>query len=190
MNTMAVESTSDRDARFERDVIPYMRQLYPAALRITSNPCDAEDLVQETMAKAYRSFHQFTPGTNLRAWLYRIMANAGTNIFRKRRRGPPQSLYGDTRDIPQQDTQHALASRSAEAEVMERTTDSEVMQALRALPQGFRAVVYLADAADYRYRDVAEILGIPVGTVTSRLHRGRLMLREALTRPVPPAPAG
>ena len=186
MNTTAVESTSDRDARFERDVIPYMRQLYPAALRITSNPGDAEDLVQETMAKAFRSFHQFTPGTNLRAWLYRIMANAGTNIFRKRRRGPPQSLYGDTRDIPQQ----GPASRSAEAEVLERMTDSEVMQALKALPLGFRAVVYLADAADYRYRDVAEILSIPVGTVTSRLHRGRLMLREALNRPVPPAPAG
>jgi len=190
MNTTAVESTADRDARFERDVIPYMRQLYPAALRITRNPSDAEDLVQETMAKAYRSFHQFTPGTNLRAWLYRIMANAGANIFRKRLREPPQSLHGDTRDIPQQDTQQARASRSAEDEVLERMTDSEVMQALRALPQGFRAVVYLADAEDYRYRDVAEILGIPVGTVTSRLHRGRLMLRKALTRPVPPVPAG
>jgi RNA polymerase sigma-70 factor (ECF subfamily) len=190
MNTTAVESTADRDARFERDVIPYMRQLYPTALRITRNPSDAEDLVQETMAKAYRSFHQFRPGTNLRAWLYRIMANAGATIFRKRGREPPQSLYGDTRDVPQQDTQQAQASPSAEAEALERMTDSEVMQALRTLPQGFRAVVYLADVADYRYRDVAEILGIPVGTVTSRLHRGRLMLRKALTPPAPPHPAG
>lgn len=189
MNT-TVESTADRDARFERDVIPYMRQLYPAALRFTRNPSDAEDLVQETMANAFRSFHQFTPGTNLRAWLYRIMANAGANIFKKRRREPPQSLYGDPRDAPQQDTQEARASPSAEAEVLERITDSEVIQALKALPQGFRAVVFLADVADYRYRDVAEILGIPVGTVTSRLHRGRLMLRKALTRPVAPAPAG
>ncbi len=121
--------------------------------------------------------------------LYRIMAHAGADIFRKRRREPPQSLHGDTRDVPQQDMQHAGASRSAEPEVMERLTDSEVMRALRALPPGFRAAVYLADVEGYRYRDVAEILGIPVGTVMSRLHRGRLKLRKALTRPVASAPA-
>ncbi len=188
MSETAAESAGDRDARFERDVIPYMRQLYPAALRITDNPSDAEDLVQETMANAYRSFHQFTPGTNLRAWLYRIMANAGANIFMKRRREPPQSLHGDARDIPHH-AQQTHASRSAEAEALERMTDSQVMQALKALPPGFRAAVYLADVEGYGYRDVAEILGIPVGTVTSRLHRGRLKLRAALTGLVAPAPA-
>ena len=102
-----------------------MRQLYPAALRITRNPGDAEDLVQETTARAYRSFHQFTPGTSQRAWLYRILANAGANIFRRRRRESPQSLHGDTQDVPHRDAQQAQASWSAEAEALERMTDSE-----------------------------------------------------------------
>jgi RNA polymerase sigma-70 factor, ECF subfamily len=176
----SVETPAEQETRFERDVIPYMRQLYPTALRMTRNPSDAEDLVQETMTKAYRAFHQFTPGTNLRAWLHRIMANAGTSDFRKRQREPQQSLYGDMQDVPAADTPDHQVARSAEAEALERMPDSAVMQALRDLPQEFRTPVYLADVEGYAYHEIAERLGIPLGTVTSRLHRGRLKIRRAL----------
>jgi len=180
MSANSVESASDQDLRFERDVIPYMRQLYPAAVRITGNPSDAEDLVQETIAKAYRSFHQFTPGTNLRAWLYRIMANTGNSAFRKQRREPPLSLYGDVQEVPAQAGPQAEPVKSAEAEALERLPDSDVLQALRELPEGFRAVVYLADIEGYAYKEIAEMLDVPLGTVMSRLHRGRARLRKKL----------
>lgn len=178
--TNSAETAAEREARFERDVIPYMRQLYPTALRITRNPSDAEDLVQETMAKAYRAFHQFEPGTNLRAWLHRIMANTGTSTFRKRQREPQQSLYGDIQDVPAQDGPRSQVARSAEAEALERMPDSGIMRALKELPEEFRTPVYLADVEGYGYNEIAARLGIPLGTVTSRLHRGRMKLRRKL----------
>jgi len=181
MTTPVSESVAEQRARFEREVIPLMRQLYPAALRMTRNPSDAEDLVQETMAKAYRGFHRFEPGTNLRAWLHRIMANAWTSSFRQRKREPPQSLYGDPEEAPAESDGRAQIARSAEAEVLDRMPDSELLSALKELPAGFRAAIYLADVEGYPYAEIAEILEVPIGTVMSRLHRARHKLRQRLT---------
>ena len=167
-------------ARFEADAIPYMRRLYPAALRLTRNHSDAEDLVQETFARAYGAFGQFTPGTNLKAWLYCIMTRTFYSSCRKRCREPMQVLAGDIGDA------HACAvlrmppPRSAEAEALERMADSAVMRALRELPDCYKTVVYLADVEDYRYTDIATMMGTPIGTVMSRIHRGRHLLRAKL----------
>jgi RNA polymerase sigma-70 factor (ECF subfamily) len=169
----------DRHISFEQEVIPYRSQLYPAALRMTRNQADAEDLVQETFTRAYVSFSQFTPGTNMRAWLYRILTNAFINNCRKRRREPQQAPWDDSADLPQAPGAPRMA-RSAEDEALEQLTDSEVMRALRGLPAEFSAAIYLADVEGYAYREVAEILGTPIGTIMSRLHRGRKKLRDAL----------
>ncbi len=185
MSVTMAEPVMEQEAQFERDVIPYMRQLYPAALRMTHNHSDAEDLVQETIAKAYRAFHQFTPGTNLRAWLYRIMANTSNSTYRKQGRQPPQSLYGDLEDVPMQSGPQAQVVKSAEAEALERLPDSEVLQALRELPESFRSVVYMADVEGYPYKEIAGQLEVPIGTVMSRLHRGRQKLRKKLTAYAP-----
>jgi RNA polymerase sigma-70 factor, ECF subfamily len=158
--SQAEHSSEDR-ARFERDVIPQLGQLYPAALRMTRNPTDAEDLVQETSAKAYAAFGQFTPGTNLRAWLNRILTTTFINVYRKRRREPQQALGGDLAE-------------------WQMSADPDLLRALRALPGEFRTAVYLADIEGYPYREIAEIMGTPVGTVMSRLHRGRRKIREQL----------
>jgi RNA polymerase sigma-70 factor, ECF subfamily len=167
-------------ALFEEQVVPYKNQLYPAALRMTRNSADAEDLVQETFARAYAAFGQFTPGTNLRAWLHRILTNVFINSCRKRRREPAQAPWGDIGDLPAQAGPPGRMARSAEDEAMDRLADSEVMRALRSLPETFGAAVYLADVEGYPYREIAEILGTPIGTVMSRLHRGRSRLRAAL----------
>jgi RNA polymerase sigma-70 factor, ECF subfamily len=171
----------DREERFERDVVPFLGQLYPAALRMTRNPSDAEDLVQETLAKAYAGFHQFKPGTNLRAWLHRILANTFINSYRKKRREPIQDLGADFQEDWQTGSDPlAPPARSAEAEALERLADSEILQALRELPDEFRAAIYLADIEGYPYREIAEMMGTPIGTVMSRLHRGRAKLRQRL----------
>jgi RNA polymerase sigma-70 factor (ECF subfamily) len=172
-----VQQATNHHLRFEHEVLPLISQLYPVAFSMTRNRCDAEDLVQETLAKAYSAFGQFTPGTNLRAWLYRIQATTFINICRKRRREPAQCLRGDTEEVQRVAEQLARPARSAEAEVLGQLTDSEIMQALRALPAGFGAAIYLADIEGYPYREIAEILEIPIGTVMSRLHRGRARLR-------------
>jgi len=176
---------SDRRARFEQDVVPFMGQLYPAALRMTKNASDAEDLVQETIAKAYAGFHQFRPGTNLRAWLYRILANTFINTYRKRRREPAAALGTDVGDWPDGADRLAGPARSAEAEALDRLSDSEILGALRDLPEDFRMAIYLADIEGYPYREVAEMMGTPIGTVMSRLHRGRGRLREKLAKYAP-----
>ena len=170
----------DYHTRFEREVLPLMGQLHPAALRMTGNRCDAEDLVQETLARAYAGFHQFTPGTNLRAWLFKILATTFINVCRKRKRQPVMSLRGDfdaeTADVgalPQ-------AARSAEAEALDQQFDGQVLRALQELPESFRVAIYLADIEGYPYKEVAEIMGTPLGTVMSRLHRARAKLREQL----------
>jgi len=177
---------SDRRARFEQDVVPFMGQLYPAALRMTKNASDAEDLVQETIAKAYAGFHQFRPGTNLRAWLYRILANTFINTYRKRRREPAAALGTDFSDgWPDGGDPRGGAPPAAEAEALDRLSDSEILGALRDLPEDFRMAIYLADIEGYPYREVAEMMGTPIGTVMSRLHRGRGRLREKLAKYAP-----
>jgi len=180
--TLTSHVTDDRadHARFEEDVVPYMRKLYPAALRMTRNPSDAEDLLQETFARAYAAFHQFSPGTNLNAWLYRILANTFINTCRKLSREPVQALYGDLVETRVAEGLRAQLSRSAEEEAMDRLADSDVLRALRELPEAFRATLYLADVEGYPYKEIAEIMGVPIGTVMSRLHRGRQRLRVRL----------
>jgi RNA polymerase sigma-70 factor, ECF subfamily len=178
----------DRAARFERDAEPYRRQLYSAALAMTRNASDAEDLVQETFTRAYASFHQFRPGTNLRAWLYRIEANTFLNTCRKRKREPIQVLSGGLHEDLPADTDIMMTppTQSAEAEALEPLADSDILCALRELPEQFRAVVYLADIAGYRLKEVARIMRTPLGTAMSRLHRGRTRLRQKLAAYSPP----
>ena len=156
--------------------------MYRTALRITRNPADAEDLVQETFARAYASFGQFEPGTNLKARLYRILTNTFLSSRRKRQGEPQPTATGDIQDwqLACAATHPSSGLKPAEAEVLERLPDPCIKRALHELPEDFRAVVYLADVEGYAYREIAGILGTPIGTVTSRLHRARRQLRHRL----------
>ena len=178
----AEETDEDRARRFEAEALPYLDQLYGAAMRMTRNPADAEDLVQETFAKAFAAFHQYRPGTNLKAWLYRILTNTYINSYRKKQREPLQSDAGEVEDweIARAASHTSSGLRSAEIEALDRLGDSVVRDAMAQLSDDFRLVVYLADVEGFAYKEIAEIMGTPIGTVMSRLHRGRAQLRARL----------
>jgi RNA polymerase sigma-70 factor (ECF subfamily) len=171
-------------ADFERDAMQYTRQLYSAALRMSRNPADAEDLVQETLLKAYRAYHTFQEGTNLKAWLYRILTNTYINKYRKDSRRPSEVDLGDVEDlylyrrIGSEDS--ADMARTTEDRVLDGLVESDIREAVESLPESFRIAVLLADLEGFSYKEIAEILDIPIGTVMSRLHRGRKAMQKRL----------
>ncbi len=183
--TSTTGETRDEEQKldFATAVTPFADQLYPTALRMTRNPADAEDLVQETFTKAFANFHQFRTGTNLRAWLYRILTNTFINSYRKKQREPRQETTDEIKDwqLAAAETHTSSGMRSAENEVLDRLPDSDIKQALARLPEEFQEVIYLVDIEGYAYKEVAERMGTPLGTVMSRLHRARRQLREMLT---------
>ena len=176
------ETDEQRAARFERDALPFLDQLYGAALRMTRNPADAEDLVQETFVKAFAAFASFTEGTNLRAWLFRILTNTFINTYRKKQRQPLQTDTDDLDDWQMAKSQAYTTGelRSAEAEALDRLPNDVINDALAQVPEDFRVAVYLADVEGFSYKEIAEMMETPIGTVMSRLHRGRKILRTLL----------
>ncbi len=171
-------------ATFEQDALQYSRQLYSAALRMARNPADAEDLVQETYLKAYRAYHTFEAGTNLKAWLYRILTNTYINKYRKDNRRPSEVDLGDVEDLYLYrrigSEESVDVSRTTEDRVLDGLVESDIKEAVEELPETFRLPVLLADLEGFSYKEIADILDIPIGTVMSRLHRGRKAMQKRL----------
>ncbi len=178
-----VRTREDDRERFEREALPLLDSLYGGALRLTRNPADAEDLLQETMLRAYRSWDRFEPGTNLKAWLFRIMTNAYINVYRKRQREPRKVPADDVeefdlyRELKDHDPQFAV---TPETIVLDRLVDTDIIEAIDDLPEQFRLAVVLSDVEGFSYAEMAEIMDVPMGTVMSRLHRGRKALQKRL----------
>jgi len=173
----------DDKKRFQEEALPLLDSLYAGALRMTRNPADAEDLVQETMLRAYRSFNRFEPGTNLKAWLFRILTNAYINVYRKRQREPQKVSQDDVEefDLYQELKDHdPQFSATPETIVLDSLVDSDIIEAIDALPEQFRLAVILSDIEGFTYAEMAEIMDVPLGTVMSRLHRGRKALQKRL----------
>src|SRR5258708_6351422 len=170
--------------KFSEQAMPFMDALYTAALRLARNSADAEDLVQETYLKAYRAYDGFEEGTNLRAWLYRILTNTFINSYRSKKRRPDETDIDEVEDLYLYrrlgGLEAAAAGRSAEDELLDWFSDSEVKEAVESLPEQFRIAVLLSDVEGFSYKEIAEILDIPIGTVMSRLHRGRKALQRQL----------
>jgi RNA polymerase sigma-70 factor (ECF subfamily) len=182
-DTKSAQPTPELRRLFEDQALVFMDQLYAAALRMTRNPADAGDLVQETYVKAYAAFASFTQGTNLKAWLYRILTNTFINSYRKNQRGPYQGTIDDLEDWQlggAESLTQGRSTRSAEAEAIDHLPDSDVKAALQSIPEDFRLAVYLADVEGFTYQEIADIMKTPTGTVMSRLHRGRRLLRDLL----------
>ena len=181
-NVRTEETDAQLAKRFEREALPLLDQLYGGALRMTRNPADAEDLVQEAYMKAYQGFRSYKPGTNLKAWMYRILTNAYINNYRKAQRRPAEYATDDITDSQIAETASHTSSglRSAEVEAMALLPDEEIRAALMDLNEDYRMVVYYADVEGLPYKEIADIMATPIGTVMSRLHRGRKLLREAL----------
>lgn len=177
------ETNAERKARFEREALLYVDQLYAAALRMARNPQDAEDLVQEAYMKAFSAFHQYKPGTNLKAWLYRILTNTYINVYRKRQREPYQANTDTVEDwqLAQAGAHDSKGLPSAENEALAHLPDSDIKEALQSIPEDFRMAVYYSDVEGFSYKEISEIMDTPIGTVMSRLHRGRKLLRDKLT---------
>ncbi|MEG8036096.1 sigma-70 family RNA polymerase sigma factor [Sphingomonas sp. LR61] len=184
-------SADELRALFETQALPFMDQLYGAAMRMTRNPADASDLVQETFVKAFAAFRQFKQGTNLKAWLYRILTNTFINTYRKNQRNPYQGTIDELEDWQlggAESVTQSISARSAEADAIDHLPSSAVKDALQAIPEDFRMAVYFADVEGFSYQEIADIMKTPVGTVMSRLHRGRRLLRGSWrTTPVRPA---
>jgi len=174
--------SDDLKARFNEEAMPLLDQLYGGALRMTRNPQDAEDLVQETYLKAYKSFGSFTPGTNLKAWLYRIMTNTYINSYRKKQRRPLETSADEVTDnqLYTSSSHDSTGLESAEVEALKAMPNSRISEALNALNEDYRMVVYYADVEGMAYKEIADVMDIPIGTVMSRLHRGRKQLRGML----------
>jgi RNA polymerase sigma-70 factor (ECF subfamily) len=180
--TEMTDELAERRRLFQEQALPFMDQLYGAAMRMTKNPADAADLVQETFVKAFAAFAQFEQGTNLKAWLYRILTNTFINVYRKKQRDPYQGTIDELEDwqLGGAESATSTTTRSAEAEAIDRMPASAVKDALQSIPEDFRLAVYFADVEGFSYQEIADIMKTPVGTVMSRLHRGRRLLRELL----------
>jgi RNA polymerase sigma-70 factor (ECF subfamily) len=182
-DNMQVELTQEEKQRFQEEALPLLDSLYAGALRMTRNPADAEDLLQETMLRAYRAFHRFEPGTNLKAWLFRILTNAYINVYRKRQRQPTKVSQDEVEefDLYQQLKEHDPdVNITPETIVLDNLVDSDITQAIDDLPEQFRLAVVLSDVEGFSYSEMAEIMDVPLGTVMSRLHRGRKALQKRL----------
>ena len=175
--------TTEERARFQSEALPLLDSLYGGALRMTRNPADAEDLVQETMLRAYRSFDRFEAGTNLKAWLFRIMTNAYINTYRKKQREPKKVSSDEVEDfdlyqeLKDHDPQWEMTPENL---VLNSLVDSDIIEAIDDLPEQFRLAVVLSDIEGFSYAEMAEIMDVPLGTVMSRLHRGRKALQKRL----------